>query len=393
MTTIYLIRHAQAEGNLYRRCQAWYDGGITPVGCQQIEALKHRFIHTHFDAVYSSDLQRTMATAAAIYRVHDLPLQLEPDLREIRSGCWEDRTWGELLKTERENLLAFWRCDPSWKVSGSETFPEIQARFDRAIKRIADTHDGKTVAIFAHGCIIRSALALWHGLPADRIRDIPHGDNTSVAKIEYEGGQIRVVYYNDISHLPDALAHAPHPAAESDETTALKIQSSSLYFVPMDLPHAKDSYWAARKDAWIASHGTSAGFEGEKFLCDALTCYEYDSESILTVMLGDHPVGILQMDFDVKAHSNTGRVPFVYLKPEFRGRGLGVQIIGQVVSSYRKLGCRRVWLRCAPENKKAQEFYTRQGFYKVADEPYALGTLDILEKEIHFVGNKNMQAR
>ena len=30
MTTLYLIRHAEAEGNLYRRIQGHWDGSITP---------------------------------------------------------------------------------------------------------------------------------------------------------------------------------------------------------------------------------------------------------------------------------------------------------------------------------------------------------------------------
>lgn len=29
MTTIYLIRHAEADGNLYRRAHGWYDSVIT----------------------------------------------------------------------------------------------------------------------------------------------------------------------------------------------------------------------------------------------------------------------------------------------------------------------------------------------------------------------------
>lgn len=29
MTTIYLIRHAEAEGNLYRRAHGWYNSTIT----------------------------------------------------------------------------------------------------------------------------------------------------------------------------------------------------------------------------------------------------------------------------------------------------------------------------------------------------------------------------
>ena len=59
MTTLYLIRHAEAEGNLYRRIHGWYDALITDNGYRQIKALEGRFSEVPVDAVYSSDLFRT----------------------------------------------------------------------------------------------------------------------------------------------------------------------------------------------------------------------------------------------------------------------------------------------------------------------------------------------
>ena len=382
MTTIYLIRHAQADGNLYRRCQTWYDGLITPVGYRQIKALEQRFLTTHFDAVYSSDLFRTMTTAKAIYKSHQLPLYTDPELREIGSGCWEDRTWGELLLNERESLLAFWRCDPAWEVEGSETFEQIQKRFDSAVRRIASTHPNQTIAIFAHGCIIRSAIAYWLGLPADHIRQIPHGDNTSVAKLEYAGNTINVCWYNDVSHLSGELANVPHPAAESDEATADSIEHSSLYFTPMDLPGKTEIYLEARRNAWIASHGTESGFNGAAFLDQAMSCYRDSPDSILAAMLAGQPAGILQMDFQAEAASGVGRIPFLCMEPSIRDHGLGVQLIGQAVSTFRGLGRKYLRLRCAPENEKAQNFYKKYGFYKIGEEPGGTGWLDTMEKYI-----------
>ena len=43
MTILYLIRHAEAEGNVFRRLQAQYDAMITPNGMKQIAALQKRF--------------------------------------------------------------------------------------------------------------------------------------------------------------------------------------------------------------------------------------------------------------------------------------------------------------------------------------------------------------
>lgn len=382
MTTIYLIRHAQADGNLYRRCQAWYDGLITQTGYRQIDALEQRFLKTHFDAVYSSDLFRTMTTAGAICRSHNLPLHTKPQLREIGSGCWEDRPWGELLQNERDSLLAFWRCDPAWAVEGSETFEEVQLRFDRAVRKLAEAHPNQTIAIFAHGCIIRSTLAYWLGLPLEKIRQIPHGDNTSVSKLEYENGTVNVCWYNDISHLPEELAHAPHPAAESDEATAAKLERSSLYFRQMDLPNEREAYLRARQNAWIFSHGSMTGYNGEAFLDAAMACYGHSKDSVLTAMLAGKPAGILQMDFQAEAEDGIGRIPFIYMEPEIRDHGLGVQLLGQAVSTYRALGRRYLRLRCAPENEYAQHFYQKYGFYKVGEEPGGIGHLDTLEKYI-----------
>lgn len=41
MTTLYLIRHAEAEGNLYRRIHGQYNSLITDNGYRQIQALQN----------------------------------------------------------------------------------------------------------------------------------------------------------------------------------------------------------------------------------------------------------------------------------------------------------------------------------------------------------------
>ena len=59
MTTIYLVRHAEAEGNLYRIAHGHYNSCITDDrGCRQIRALAERFRDVPVDAVYASDLIR-----------------------------------------------------------------------------------------------------------------------------------------------------------------------------------------------------------------------------------------------------------------------------------------------------------------------------------------------
>ena len=122
MTTIYLIRHAEAEGNLYRRIHGWYDALITENGFRQIEALQRRFQDVRVDAVWSSDLHRTMTTARAVYVPKGLELHTDPQLRELNFGDWEDQPWGQVYRNEPERIGQFNRTDPAWRAPGERAW-------------------------------------------------------------------------------------------------------------------------------------------------------------------------------------------------------------------------------------------------------------------------------
>ena len=78
MTTVYLVRHAEAEGNLYRRIHGWYDALITENGYRQLDCLAERFRDVPLDAAYSSDLFRTETTARAVCQGRDLEVRTDP---------------------------------------------------------------------------------------------------------------------------------------------------------------------------------------------------------------------------------------------------------------------------------------------------------------------------
>ena len=104
MTEIYVIRHAQAEGNLYHMMQGTWDGDVTALGLRQIDALAERFRHIPIDALYSSDLYRTRLTASAITRWHDVPIQLDKRLREMHVGPWETQFFANVGGEEMAHI-------------------------------------------------------------------------------------------------------------------------------------------------------------------------------------------------------------------------------------------------------------------------------------------------
>ena len=105
MTTVYLVRHAEAEGNLFKRIHGQYDSPVTALGRRQIECLEKRFASVSVDAVYASDLKRTCRQAAKCIYVPQAGITQHTKLREIYLGAWEDKPFGEVMRTDLEDML------------------------------------------------------------------------------------------------------------------------------------------------------------------------------------------------------------------------------------------------------------------------------------------------
>ena len=206
MTRMYIIRHAEAEGNLYRRIHGQYNSLVTPLGYRQIAALEKRFQDIYLDAVYSSDLFRTQTTAKALYLPKGLPLQLEPGLREISMGDWEDDTWGGAARKHPEQMAYFSGGNAHYTPMGGESFQELRQRVVSTYYRLAAANDGKTIACVSHGEAIRTAVNAFYGRPLEEMHNMIPSDNTAVSCVEIEGETAKVLFYGDGSHLTPELS-------------------------------------------------------------------------------------------------------------------------------------------------------------------------------------------
>lgn len=383
MTTVYLIRHAQAEGNYFRRFHGQYDSPVTALGRRQIACLQQRFADIAIDAVYSSDLKRTCQTAEAIYVPKHLELHREPGLREINLGEWEDETFGKIYCTQREEMLRFQAGIPDWSAPGGETLRQVTDRVETTLRRIISENPDKTIAGFCHGTAIRNLLTRLLHRPETPEGYLPEGDNTCVACLEAEGDQIRVKWYNDASHLtPEVLAAASRPNQGSREMKARAPIPGLFWFRPWDPDTEQQRYLDYRREGWLSSHGTMEHFDGPAFLKAALEHSRFDPKAVLIVMSDTEPAGILEMDFERGADEGVGAIPFYYVDPQHRKQGDGVQLLGQAVSTYRAKGRKSIRLRCAPENGTALRFYQRQGFQKIGMASDSVVPLYLMERPI-----------
>ena len=200
MTTVYLIRHAQAEGNANHFMQGNMETAITPTGYRQIAALRERFAAVAVDAVYSSDLRRAVETAEAVGKPKGLPVLTDRAFREADVGVWEGRSTGDIAQNDPEQFDAFLHRMDLWRVEGGETPQQVLDRFLPALERVRRENEGKTAVIVSHGYALRIVLAHLRGLTLREIGDFVPCVNTAVSKVTWENGTPAVEYQDDGSH-------------------------------------------------------------------------------------------------------------------------------------------------------------------------------------------------
>ena len=367
MTTIYIIRHAEAEGNRYRRIHGQYNSVVTARGWKQIAALARRFSNTHIDAVYSSDLTRTRMTASSIYKTHGLPLHTTTRLREVCMGVWEDEPWGEAEQKEPEQLYCFNYDPENWTVEGREDIYSLRERIKSVILDIAASHDGETVAVFTHGCAIRAFISYVKGDTPKQLKDTPYCDNTAVTMLNVENGDIRIVYDGDNTHLPQELSTFYKQHWWEDEDA---MDRNNLWYRDYDPDSDADLYNACLADTDICSPDESvpAADHGAK------------DHSVYIAMCEKSPAGIIELDTQRGSDDGAGWITFYYILPEYRRRQMSIQLIGQATSVFRAMGRDRIRVAVPESNQTAMEFFRSAGFRDT--ERGQLGGYSVLELDI-----------
>lgn len=368
MTEIYIIRHAEAEGNLGRRIHGHYDSLITPNGMRQIAALENRFRDISVDACYASDLTRTCLTSRAIYLPKHLTLHRDSRFREVNLGIWEDLPFGYLYNFEAEKMRLF-NDDPlHWHIEGSETFEEYTGRFISALTEAAEENEGKTIAVFTHGCILRGVQLKLFFDPENPGKQ--HCDNTAVSRIFYDNGKFTYDYLNDNSHLPPEISTL---AKQNWWRSSGNTKDFNLYYKPL---HDEQFFMEACTDIEknLSRHST----ESERL--EWLERMQSSAE-VLTAYLDGKPIGIIATK---KACSipDAAVMDLIWLLPEFRKRSFGPQLIGAAISYARKNNCKKLMLQVSKNNADAYRFYCKNDFVQFGisekhhDEVYMCRNID-----------------
>lgn len=206
VTTLYVVRHAEAAGNRERFFQGHTDGMISDKGRKQLECLAKRFEEIKIDALYCSPLTRARETAQAVNRAHGLPINTDENLIEIDGGVWEGRPWTELPTLYPEQARLWMQQPWLFHPENGEAMTHVRRRMAQAITDIAARHPGESVAVVSHGCAIRAMLSWAKGWPIERLNEVEWCDNTGICKLLVDGDSVTLEYENDCTHLTEELS-------------------------------------------------------------------------------------------------------------------------------------------------------------------------------------------
>ena len=180
---IYLIRHGEVPCEFQHRYLGATDPGLSPEGRRSCEALAEEFRALQAERIYVSPLRRAQESALAIAPERAAEFRLEPALREINFGKWDNLTFDEIAASAAPELLQIWAETPEkMHFPEGESFADFAGRVDDFWDRLLAEETVHSAALVTHGGVIMRILSRWHGLPVCRQHEVlpPRGSLTVV---------------------------------------------------------------------------------------------------------------------------------------------------------------------------------------------------------------------
>jgi broad specificity phosphatase PhoE len=204
---LILIRHGETYWNHERRVQGGdSDIELNDTGLEQARKLAAFFKNEPIAAILSSPLQRAIATAEVIASNHQLTVEVDQGLRELKVGELEGMSVSNLSTTFSQFLVQWWQEGGPMKLPNGESLVELQQRAWKAVERLLEKHktnpkhsEKTTVIIVSHYFVTLSIILKALNLPLDCFTKFKV-DLGGVSILEFRDYEARLVTFNDTSY-------------------------------------------------------------------------------------------------------------------------------------------------------------------------------------------------
>jgi probable phosphomutase (TIGR03848 family) len=165
-TTILFVRHGETP-TTGRLLPGQTPGlHLSDRGREQVKKTAESIAATGVvSAIYTSPMERTRETAAALEEALALKATVLPGLADADVGEWANRELRALAKLPEWRTVQ--RYPSGFRFPGGESFTEVTGRAHGAVDRMLREHPGQTVAAVSHADPIRIILAAALGSPID----------------------------------------------------------------------------------------------------------------------------------------------------------------------------------------------------------------------------------
>lgn len=185
---LYLIRHTalQLASGI---CYGQSDVDVAISFRDELNQLKAKLADTHFEAVYSSPLQRCAKLAEALDFGEPV---FDKHLIELNFGDWEMQAWDDIPRA----VFDVWAHDyANVAPPNGETFGQIQQRGLSFLTHAMQTHPNQNIAVVTHGGVIRALLAHVLNMPLKGLFRFAI-DYGSVTQLKFSEGYSKVGFVN-----------------------------------------------------------------------------------------------------------------------------------------------------------------------------------------------------
>jgi len=178
------------------------DIGMSDAGHRQVEKLRDRLVNEKIDAVYSSDLRRTLDTAEVILAGREVEVVACPELRECNYGSCEGLTFGEINTNYPDVAEKCINFTLDLEFPEGESFKEFIERASRFLDRLDKHAPSETILIASHNGPLKVLVLRLLGMDMEHWWQI-RIDTASLTIVEtYPRGAI-INQLNDTCHLAD----------------------------------------------------------------------------------------------------------------------------------------------------------------------------------------------
>lgn len=200
MTQILLIRHATNDFVKTGKLAGWTpEVHLNDEGKAQAEALGKRLADAPIHQIYSSPLERTMETAAAVQQHHpSLSIVQHHDIGEVQYGDWQGQAVAALTKRKMWHVIQEYPSRASFP--NGETMRGVQVRAVNAIEVLAAQHPRQLVVVVSHADLIKMILAHFLGMHLDNFQRIVVSP-ASISTLSLGYGRPYVGSMNDTAHI------------------------------------------------------------------------------------------------------------------------------------------------------------------------------------------------